>query len=467
MIRQPDALMKLFVFLHYTGGHPGGWRYPGAGVGRLHDFAFYREIAEAAEAAKFDALFLGDAQGYQQIAGRDAFCGSDTAGKLEPMTLLAALAVATRRIGLMGTVSTTYNEPYAIARRMASIDHISGGRAGWNVVTSTTLSEALNFGLDALIDHDLRYERAEECVDVVKALWDSWDDDAFLCDAASGRYSDPDKVRALDHVGRFFKVKGPLNIARPPQGHPVIVQAGASGPGQRLCARTADLAFTAQPTFAGAQTFYAGIKEQARQFGRDPSNILVVPALQLLVRGTEAEAKAAERELLELIPHELAISRLQMLLGGFDLAGYDLDGPLPEIPLAAGNQSVQQKIVAMARTQNLTIRALSRSVSVSRTAWSMAGAPEQIADMLQQWFENGAADGFSLTPPYLPGSFTDFTEQVVPILQKRGLFREEYEGETLRDNLGLPRPPRIFNLRPEMGGEPAIWARPRGPAMGE
>jgi FMN-dependent oxidoreductase (nitrilotriacetate monooxygenase family) len=467
MTRDADAKIKLFVFLHYTGGHPAGWRYPGAGVGRLHDFSFFREIAEAAEAAKLDALFLGDAQGHQQIAGRDAFSVSDTAGRLEPMTLLAALAVVTRRIGLMATVSTTYNEPYAIARRLGSIDHISGGRAGWNVVTSTTISEALNFGLDAMVDHDLRYERAEECVDVVKALWDSWGDDAFLCDPESGRYSDPDRVRALNHVGRFFKVKGPLNMARPPQGHPVIVQAGASGPGQRLCARTADLAFTAQPTLAGAQAFYAGIKDQARAFGRDPSHILVVPAMQLLVRGTEAEALEAERELQALIPHQLAIGRLQMLLGGFDLAGFDLDGALPDIPRASGNQSVQAKIIAMARNENLTIRALAQRVSVSRTAWSMAGTPEQIADMLQLWFEEKAADGFSLTPPYLPGGLTDFTEQVVPILRKRGLFRAEYEGETLRENLGLPRPPRIFDEQPELGGEPAIWDRPQGPAKGE
>jgi FMN-dependent oxidoreductase (nitrilotriacetate monooxygenase family) len=467
MMRDADAQMKLFVFLHYTGGHPGGWRYPGAGAGRLHDFAFYREIAETAEAARFDALFLGDAQGYQQIAGRDAFSSSDTAGKLEPMTLLAALAVTTRHIGLIGTVSTTYNEPYAIARRLASIDHLSGGRAGWNVVTSTTVSEARNFGLDDTLDHDVRYERAEECVDVVKALWDSWDDDAFPYDPTSGRYSDPEKARALNHVGRFFKVMGPLNMARPPQGHPVIVQAGASGPGQRLASRTADLAFTAQPTFAGAKAFYAGIKAQAQEFGREPAKVLVVPSMQLLVRSTEAEALAAEQELLALIPPALAISRLQLLLGGFDLTGFDLDGALPDIPLASGNRSVQQKIVTMARDEKLTIRALAQRVSVSRTAWSMTGTPEGIADMLQQWFEEKAADGFSLTPPYLPGGFTDFAEQVVPILQRRGLFRAEYEGETLRENLGLSRPARIFNEHPEMGVEPAIWAKPLGPSKGE
>jgi len=467
MARDGSAQIKLFVFLHFTGGHPGGWRYPGAGAGKLHDFAFYRDLAETAEAAKFDALFVGDAQGYQQVAGRDAFSATDTAGKLEPMTLLAALAATTRRIGLIGTVSTTYNEPYAIARRLASIDHISRGRAGWNVVTSTSLNEAQNFGLDATLDHDVRYERAEECVDVVRALWDSWADDAFLADQNSGRYCDPERVRSLEHAGRFFKVKGPLNMARPPQGHPVLVQAGASGPGQRLAARIADVAFTAQPTLASAQTFYTDIKAQARSFGRTASEIFVAPSMQLLVRSTEAEAVAAERELLELVPSDLAISRLQLLLGGFDLTGLDLDGPLPPVPLASGNRSVQQMIVTMAADEGLSIRALARRVSISRSSWSMAGTPEQIADMLQHWFENGAADGFALTPPYLPGGLVDFAEQVVPILQKRGLFRKEYEGETLRENLGLRRPQRLFDEHPDLGGEPAIWAAPLGPSKGE
>ncbi len=450
--------MKLAVFIHNTGAHPAGWRYPGAAAGALHDIDFYRGLAQTAERGKMDAFFLGDAQGHFHIEGREAYSRADHAGKLEPTTLLAALAMATRNIGLIGTASTTYNEPYAIARRFASLDHISKGRAGWNVVTSTTNSEARNFGRASNMAHDQRYDRAGEFVDVVKGLWDSWEDGAIVADQAEGRYFDPDKVHALHHKGEHFSVAGPLNVGRPPQGHPIVVQAGASGPGRRLAARTADLVFTAQRTLQSAQTFYAEIKQQAADFGRDPQSLKVVPSLQLLVRGTEAEAKAAEAELLELIPDGLAVSMLQMLMGGFDLSAYPLDGPLPEVPLTNGGQWVQEQLVAMARTEGLSIRQLARRASVSRASLSMAGAPEQIADMLQAWFEGRAADGFCLTPHYLPGGLDDFVETVVPILQARGLFREEYEGTTLRENIGLARPQNLFVQHPQMHHEPQIWA---------
>lgn len=449
--------MKLTVFIHNTGAHPGGWRYPGAAAGALHDIDVYRAMATTAERGRLDAIFFGDAQGHFHIEGRDAYSRSDNAGKLEPTTLLAALAGSTQAIGLIATASTTYNDPYAIARRFASLDHISKGRAGWNVVTSTTNSEARNFGREINMDHDRRYDRAGEFVDIVNGLWDSWEDDAIVADQATGRYFDPDKVHALAHKGEHFTVAGPLNVCRPPQGRPIIVQAGASGPGRALAARTADLVFTAQRTLDGAQAFYADIKQQAAGFGRDPDELKVIPSLQILVRSTEAEAKAAEQELLELIPERLAISMLQMLLGGFDLSPYPVDGPLPEVPLTNGGQWVQQQLIAMARNEGLSILQLAKRAAVSRASMSMFGTPEQVADVLETWFRSRAADGFCLTPHYLPGGLDEFVDTVVPILQARGLFREEYEGRTLRENIGLARPQNLFTLHPELSHEPRIW----------
>ncbi|HEY4545530.1 MAG TPA: LLM class flavin-dependent oxidoreductase [Pedomonas sp.] len=452
--------MKLAVFIHNSGAHPGGWRYAADGPADLHDVKFYARIAQTAERGKFHVFFAGDAQGYHHIPGRDAFAATDNSGKLEPTTLLGALAMVTEHIGLIATASTTYNEPYALARRFASLDHITGGRAGWNVVTSTTDSEARNFGRQSNVAHDDRYARAEEFVDVVKGLWDSWEDDALLKDVAAGRYFNPDKVHALAHQGRFFSVEGPLNVCRPPQGHPVIVQAGGSEPGMQLSARTADMVFTAQSSKARAQAFYADMKQRIAAFGRDASSVAILPSCQLMVRSTEAEARRAERDLLERIPLELAVARLEMLLGGIDLSSYPLNGPLPDsIALTNGGQSVQRQILAMASEENLSIEQLARRVSISRASWSLAGSPEQIADMCEDWFRDGACDGFALAPNTLPDCLDNFVEHVVPILQKRGLFRTEYEGATLRENLGLPRPANIFVRHPERHREPSIWAR--------
>jgi FMN-dependent oxidoreductase (nitrilotriacetate monooxygenase family) len=449
--------MKLAVFIHNAGAHPAGWRV--GEPANLHDFDHYHRLATIAERGKFHVFFAGDAQGYHHIAGAEAFAASDNAGKLEPTTLLGALSVTTRDIGLIATASTTYNEPYALARRFASLDHLSKGRAGWNVVTSTTDSEAQNFGRDANLDHDERYERAEEFVDLVKALWDSWEDGAQIRDQAAGRYFDPAKVHAIGHQGRFFKVAGPLNVGRPPQGHPIIVQAGGSNVGRNLAARTADLVFTAQSSLDKAQVFYADMKARAAGFGRSPDEVMIFPSMQLLVRGTEAEAEEAKQHLLAMIPPALAISRLEMLLGGVDLSAYPPDGPLPPIDLANGSQWVQQQILAMARDEGLTINQVARRASVSRASWAMAGTPEAIADMLESWFTTGGADGFSLAPDYMPGALEDFVDQVVPILQKRGLFRTDYEGPTLRDNLGLRRPANLFVEHPERAVEPKMWAK--------
>lgn len=454
--------LKLATFIHNGGAHPGGWRYPGAGSVDLHDFDLYRRLACKAEAGKFHCYFSGDAQGYHHIAGRDAYAASDNGGKLEPITLLAALSAVTRHIGLIGTVSTTHNEPYSVARRFASLDHLSHGRAGWNVVTSGSQNEADNFGGDGAMQHDDRYARAEEFVDVVRGLWDCWEDGAHLYDRASGHYFNPDKVHALDHKGRFFKVRGPLNVGRPPQGHPVIVQAGGSEPGRRLAARTADMIFTAQPSLAKAQEFYRDMKARAAAFGRDPDHLLVMPSVQLLVRSSEAEARHAQEELLDLVPSALAVSKLQTLLD-MDLSDCPLDGPLPEVGLTQGGQWVQRQVIAMAREENLSIRQLARRTVVSRASFSLAGTPEQVADMCQSWFMEGAADGLSLAPNYLPEGLDEFVDAVVPILHARGLFRTDYEGETLRANLGLPRPLNAFAENPDLGAEPDIW-RPRSAA---
>jgi FMN-dependent oxidoreductase (nitrilotriacetate monooxygenase family) len=450
--------MKLCVFVHNTGAHPAGWRLPGSGANRMHDFDFYRDLALTAERGKFDVFFSGDAQGYQHIEGRETFAGTDNGGKLEPLTLLSALAVTTANIGLVGTASTTYNEPYALARRFASLDHLSGGRAGWNVVTSTTNSEARNFGRDVNMDHDQRYERAEEFVDVVRGLWDSWEDDAFLYDRQGGRFFNPDKVHALGHQGRFFKVEGPLNIGRPPQGHPILVQAGASGPGRQLSARAADMIFTAQPSLEKAQTFYAEIKAAAQAFGRRPEHVYVIPSVQPLVKSTEVEARRAYEELQDLMPRGLALSRLQMLLGGFDLSKFDPDGPLPEVPATNGGQWVQSQILEMARREKLSIWELAKRASVSRSSFNLVCSAERAADILEQWYREGAADGFSLTPASLPEGLTDFVDQVVPILRKRGLVKTDYRAATLRENLGLPTPANYFREHPERHVEPAMWA---------
>lgn len=454
---QPDRQMVLATFIHNSGAHPGGWRYPGDAPCDQHDIGHYAALARTAERGKLHCFFSGDQQGFPYISGKDAFAATDYAGKLEPTTLLAALAMVTTDIGLIGTVSTTFNEPYAVARRLASLDHITKGRAGWNVVTSAGTAEARNFGFDELMDHDQRYDRAEEFVDVVRQLWDSWEDGAAIRDRANARYFDTAKVHQLNHKGRFFKVAGPLNVGRPPQGHPVIVQAGGSGPGRALAARTADMIFTAQSNMEKAQAFYTDMKSRAAEFGRDPAQLSVLPSVQLLVRSTEAEARRAEEELLSLIPDALAWRTLQMHLG-IDLSGYAPEDALPEIPLTNGGQWVQQQLVAMARAENLNLGQLARRATVSRASFSMAGTPETVADTLEAWFRANAADGFSLSPNTLPGGLDDFVDQVVPILQRRGLFRTEYTGSTLRENLGLPRPENSFVADPSLGHEPDMWA---------
>jgi FMN-dependent oxidoreductase (nitrilotriacetate monooxygenase family) len=454
---QPPAQRKmhLMLFPMFTGAHVAGWRHEGADPGRMHDVGFHTEIVRIVERAKFDAVFYSDAQGFRTIIGRDVHSRNDVS-RMDPMVLLSALSMVTTRIGLIATLSTSYNEPYATARRLASLDHISNGRAGWNVVTSTTQNEARNFGRDVHYGHAERYARAEEFVDVAKGLWDSWDDDAFLIDKGEGRFFDPAKVHGLGHKGEFFAVAGPLTTARSPQGHPVIVQAGASDAGQALAARCADVVFMSNPTLEGSQAFYAGFKAKVAAFGRNPDDCKLLPSIQPIVAETEEKARAIVAELAELIHPDVAISMLELALGGaVDLHELDPDGPLPDIPETEASKSTQAKVLAMGA--GLSIIELARRVAALRTSTGLVGTPEQVADHMQHWFENGAADGFVITAPFLPGSLTAFVDGVVPILQARGLFRTEYEGETLRDHLGLERPVSIHEERPDRHVEPEIW----------
>jgi FMN-dependent oxidoreductase (nitrilotriacetate monooxygenase family) len=449
--------MRLMAFPLYTGAHAAGWRHPEADTGRLHDVDFHARAAKTAERGKFDAIFFADAQGFRTIVGRDAYSRTD-APRLEPITLLSALSMVTTHLGLIGTLSTSYNEPYSAARRLATLDHISGGRCGWNVVTSTSENEAHNFGRDSHFGHDERYERAAEFVEVCKGLWDSWDDDAFVLDRATGRYFDPDKVHGLNHQGRFFKVSGPMTVARPPQGYPVIVQAGASDAGRKLAAETAEVIFTSHPSLESAQKFYREMKEQVVAAGRHSNDCKIMTAVQPMIADSEDEARATLAQLNDLIHPDLAISMLQLALGNVvDLTSLDPDGPLPPVPVTNANRSTQQRVVEWAERDKLSIAEIAKRVAAARTSKVDAGTPEQIADLLQAWFEGSAADGFVIASAYYPGMLDRFVDGVIPLLQRRGLFRTEYEGRTLRENLGLSRPASRHENRPDLHIEPEIW----------
>jgi FMN-dependent oxidoreductase (nitrilotriacetate monooxygenase family) len=451
-----ERRMRLFAHLLNTGNQMGGWRHPQAHAGGLHDIQYFLKMAQAAEAAKFDAVFFADGPGFRRVEGRDAFSRMDV-GKLEPITMLAALAMGTTNIGLIATASTSFNEPYNIARKFASLDHISGGRAGWNAVTSTGENEAHNFNFRTLEDHATRYARAVEFIDVVRGLWDSWEDDAFLLDKQSGRYFDPAKLHALGHEGQHYFVHGPLNVGRTPQGHPLLVQAGGSDAGRDLGARTADAIFTVNPPLDVAQAFYADMKRRTAAYGRDPAHLLIMPSIQTVLGATEAEAQEKAAYLDSLIHPDLAMSWLQMSLGGVDLSAHDPDGPLPPIPPTKGGHSLRQGVIDRAARFNLSIRQIATHVAATRLGERFVGTPEQIADTLEFQFRNGAADGFVISAPWLPGALDEFIALVVPILRERGLFRSEYEGKTLRENLGLPRPPNQFVEHPERHVEPEIW----------
>ncbi|MBN3748238.1 LLM class flavin-dependent oxidoreductase [Burkholderia sp. Se-20373] len=435
--------LHLGAFLYPTGHHIAAWRHPGSQADAGVDFRHYVRLAQAAEAAKFDLVFLADGVGTR---GDDVEFLSRTAhsyvAQFEPLTLLSALAAVTERIGLVGTASTSFNEPFHIARKFASLDHISGGRAGWNLVTSSSEHEARNFNRDAHFEHAERYARAEEFADVVLGLWDSWDDDAFVRDRASGRFFDPGKRHVLDHRGRFFQVRGPLNVARPPQGHPVVVQAGSSPAGTRLAARTAEVIFTAQQTLDDAVAFYADVKGRLAAFGRDPDTLKIMPGVFPVVGRTESEAREKFDALQSLIDPAVGLALVSGLTGGFDLSAYPLDGPIPPLPETNASKSRQALTIELARRENLTIRELYLRIAGARGHWQLVGTPEQIVDQLEERFVRYGADGYNVMAPTLPGGLDDFIALVLPELRRRGLFRNDYVGHTLREHLGLRRPVR-------------------------
>jgi FMN-dependent oxidoreductase (nitrilotriacetate monooxygenase family) len=443
MTSSRDRQMKLGAFFHPTGHHVASWLHPQAQIDAGTNIEHYIELAQTAERGKFDLMFLADA-----LATRDGNLDAlsrwpQYMAYFEPITLLSAIAAVTKRIGLVSTATTSYNEPYNVARKYASLDHISHGRAGWNVVTSANITEAYNFGREEHFQHGERYDRAAEFAEVVFGLWDSWEDDAFVRDRANARYFDPNKLHYLRHKGEHFSVRGPLNVARPPQGRPVIFQAGSSEFGVEFGARIAEAIFTPGLTLESAQKFYADIKGRMSKYGRSPDDMKIMPGLNVIVGRTAAEAEEKHRYLQSLIHPDVGLELLKVALGGFDLSSYPFDGPLPEAAFDSevkGGLTSARNVRNWARTEGLTIRQLYERFAGARGQRTLKGTPSQIVDDMQTWFENRAVDGFLIQPSHLPVGLNEFVDLVVPELQSRGLFRTEYEGPMLRDNLGLTRP---------------------------
>jgi len=425
--------MHLGLFVLGTGHHVAGWRVDGAEAG-AENFKLIERIAQTAERAKFDLVFFADALNTGPKVHPSVMV------RLEPLTLLAALATTTTHIGLGATASTTYSDPYNLARAFASIDHISGGRAAWNVVTGAFAEAAANFGHASHPPHDLRYAIAREFVQVVKGLWDSWEDGAILMDKKSGQFADISKMHELNHKGQYFSVKGPLNISRPPQGYPVLIQAGASDTGRDLAASIAEIVFAVQQDIEIAKATAADLRQRAEKFGRNPAHMKIMPGVCPIIGESEADAKAKLRMLGEFSDPASALKVLSERLGQ-DLSSYPLDGPVPTLPPSTIMQGHAVTLTALAKKHNMTLRELRDYAASAMGHRLLVGTPEQVADGLEEWFTAGAADGFNIMPPWFPGAFDDFVNEVVPILQKRGLFRTEYNGRTLRDHLGLPRPP--------------------------
>ena len=430
--------MKLGLSMRQLGYHAGGWRHPDVPAGGAMDIDHYVRSAQTAERGLFDMVFLADGVALRQ---RDeppgALSRSNQNVELEPLTLLSAVAMVTRHVGLVATASTTYNEPYHVARKFGSLDHISRGRAGWNVVTSWSAAEARNFNREEHLDYDTRYDRAAEFVEVVQGLWDSWDADAFAHDKASGLFFRPEGMHVLGHRGPHFQVQGPLTVARSPQGRPVIVQAGTSEQGQEIAARSADVVFTAMDNLPAAQAYYASVKGRLARHGRAHGDLLLLPGLLPVVGRTLAEAQDRFEYLQSLIHPLVGLQNLYGPMG--DLSAHDLDGPVPE-PRDPELRSRARVLLELARRERLTIRQLYLRASIGRGHRTVIGTPSSIADTMAEWVAAQAADGFNIIPTHLPGGAEDFVDLVVPELQDRGLFRTVYEGTTLRGNLGLPTP---------------------------
>lgn len=440
---QPRQL-SLNAFLHDTGHHEASWRHPESSVERAHDITFYTELARKAEAAKLDAIFFAD------IPGLWAATPYRPTAHLEPITRLAAIAARTERIGLIATASTTFYEPYNLARLFSSLDILSGGRAGWNIVTTQSDAAARNFSLTGIPSAEERYARAQEFIDVVTKLWDSWEDDAILADRESGVFFDPDKVHAIQHVGRHYQVEGALAAPRSPQGRPVYVQAGSSNDGRAFAARNAEAIFTAHQTLGDAQAFYADIKARVASFGRNPDHVKILPGISPFLGDTEKEAKELQEHINSLTVPDYGLAQLEGL-AGISLRHLELDRTVPaELFAGSGdvldnNRSRLQVVANIVERDRPTLRQLLHRLAGARGHNVVAGTPAQVADIITEWFQNGAADGFNVMPPLYPQLLDAFTSGVVPLLQDRGLFRTEYAGSTLRDHYGLPRPDSIYS----------------------
>ena len=434
MPNQRQGKMRLGTFLAGTGSNMASWRHPNAVTDGPINLDYYRKLTRKAEAAKLDFVFFGDGL-YISEKSHPIFLN-----RFEPLTLLAALAMDTTHIGLAATLSTSYSDPFTVARQFASIDHISNGRAGWNIVTSPLEGSALNYSKPEHPQHDLRYRMADEFVEITKGLWDSWEDDAFTRDKGSGVFFDPEKMHRLNHKGEFFSVQGPLNISRSKQGRPVLIQAGSSEAGKDFASKVADAVFTGQSSLEGAAEFYRDVKDRAAKHGRDPDEILILPGCAPIVGRTTEEAEEKYQEIANLVVIEDALNYLGRYFNDMDFSSYGLDDPFPDLGDFARNgwESTTDRIKQLVKDENLTLRQMALRSTTPKHPF--IGTPDQIAGAMQAWFEAGAADGFMMNAAVLPDGFNDFIDQVLPILKDRGLFRTEYEAGTLHGNLGLPKP---------------------------
>lgn len=425
--------MHFGVFVLGTGNHTAGWRMEGS-FATSSSLAVMKNIAQTAERGKFDLFFISDG------LAMDPGDHPSFVNRLEPLTLLSAISMVTTHIGLGATISTSFGEPFHVARAFASLDHLSNGRAGWNVVTSTHERASLNFS-KRLEEHDLRYEIANEFVDVVRGLWDTWDDGAIVADRSTGVFIDKTKIHTLDHKGRFFQVKGPLNIERSPQGHPIIIQAGGSVPGQELSARSADLVFSVvNGDKTSAKAAYDSLKQRVVKYGRSPHELPILPGVMPIIGDTDEQAKAQLDRLQGWLTSTNALALVSQRIG-FDISGYPLDGPVPEFKeKTERGQSFSKALLEMARREKMTLRDLYNITAAARGHWVIYGSPKRIADIMEEWFASEIAEGFVVMPAYFPGAFDDFVDKVVPELQRRGLYRKDYTGTTLRSHLGLERP---------------------------
>ena len=442
--------LHLNLFMHSRGHHEAAWRHPDTSPLALTDIRYYQDLAQRAEAALFDSVFLADQLALAEDVGQAARAW------LEPITVLAALGVSTSHIGLIATASTTYTEPFNLARQFASIDHISNGRAAWNIVTSWLATAARNYGGSGQVSHADRYARGEEFMSVVKALWDSWAADAVVDDRSTGQYARPDRIRPINHRGDFYQVAGPLNLPRCPQGRPVLVQAGSSDTGRRFAARHADAVFTAHVEKRTAQEFYADLKALAAAERRNPDHVLILPGLSPMIGSTQTEAQRLAREVNELTDPEVGRKRLSNRFGGHDFSDLPLDRPLspddfPDPGAVEAARSRTEVILNLVRRDQPTLRQLLGYLAGARGHYVTAGTPEQIADLIEDWFTDGAADGFNIMPPLFPVQLDIFSAEVIPLLQRRGLFRTAYTGHTLRDHYGLPQPKSAFDMSPLPG----------------